>query len=106
MTKGVSNALIYTLSAHVVVLFALTRVQVSDQISASEQYAKIDFVDSELIKEAEQQKHADFQSVLDEKIANLRSNAQAETSSDAKSCLLYTSPSPRDQRGSRMPSSA
>ena len=25
---------------------------------------------------------------------------------DAKSCLLYTSPSPRDQRGSRMPSSA
>ena len=25
---------------------------------------------------------------------------------DAKPCLLYTSPSPRDQRGSRMPSSA
>ena len=25
---------------------------------------------------------------------------------DDKSCLLYTSPSPRDQRGSRMPSSA
>ena len=25
---------------------------------------------------------------------------------DAKICLLYTSPSPRDQRGSRMPSSA
>ena len=25
---------------------------------------------------------------------------------DIKSCLLYTSPSPRDQRGSRMPSSA
>ena len=25
---------------------------------------------------------------------------------EARSCLLYTSPSPRDQRGSRMPSSA
>ena len=25
---------------------------------------------------------------------------------DGKTCLLYTSPSPRDQRGSRMPSSA
>ena len=25
---------------------------------------------------------------------------------DLNSCLLYTSPSPRDQRGSRMPSSA
>ena len=27
-------------------------------------------------------------------------------SSDPHICLLYTSPSPRDQRGSRMPSSA
>ena len=26
--------------------------------------------------------------------------------SESKDCLLYTSPSPRDQRGSRMPSSA
>ena len=26
--------------------------------------------------------------------------------SEAQVCLLYTSPSPRDQRGSRMPSSA
>ena len=25
---------------------------------------------------------------------------------DCRNCLLYTSPSPRDQRGSRMPSSA
>ena len=25
---------------------------------------------------------------------------------EVKDCLLYTSPSPRDQRGSRMPSSA
>ena len=29
-----------------------------------------------------------------------------ESDDDANSCLLYTSPSPRDQRGSRMPSSA
>ena len=28
------------------------------------------------------------------------------TTFDGKDCLLYTSPSPRDQRGSRMPSSA
>ena len=31
---------------------------------------------------------------------------QALLSNDPNSCLLYTSPSPRDQRGSRMPSSA
>ena len=30
----------------------------------------------------------------------------SEIPDNAKSCLLYTSPSPRDQRGSRMPSSA
>ena len=28
------------------------------------------------------------------------------TTTNLASCLLYTSPSPRDQRGSRMPSSA
>ena len=33
-----------------------------------------------------------------------RSSARPKTK--GKSCLLYTSPSPRDQRGSRMPSSA
>ena len=35
--------------------------------------------------------------------------AQSKLESDARifdACLLYTSPSPRDQRGSRMPSSA
>ena len=30
----------------------------------------------------------------------------AETLDGPSACLLYTSPSPRDQRGSRMPSSA
>ena len=32
--------------------------------------------------------------------------SEQRTSTDPCSCLLYTSPSPRDQRGSRMPSSA
>ena len=33
-------------------------------------------------------------------------NALLELVSAYQACLLYTSPSPRDQRGSRMPSSA
>ena len=33
-------------------------------------------------------------------------DASAKEAWRAKGCLLYTSPSPRDQRGSRMPSSA
>ena len=35
-----------------------------------------------------------------------RGQANAEYRAERKDCLLYTSPSPRDQRGSRMPSSA
>ena len=31
---------------------------------------------------------------------------QSEHKDNHNNCLLYTSPSPRDQRGSRMPSSA
>ena len=36
----------------------------------------------------------------------LPNNATLTFSEDIACCLLYTSPSPRDQRGSRMPSSA
>ena len=48
---------------------------------------------------------ADF---IDGKWQNLRVEPYANLSLDpaTSSCLLYTSPSPRDQRGSRMPSSA
>ena len=58
-------------------------------------------------KEAEQLKN-------DEKFAEAIAKYQEALAIDetfvrghlALSCLLYTSPSPRDQRGSRMPSSA
>ena len=33
-------------------------------------------------------------------------NISEDNQDNNKNCLLYTSPSPRDQRGSRMPSSA
>ena len=36
----------------------------------------------------------------------LRDPSHCYIMSNVKNCLLYTSPSPRDQRGSRMPSSA
>ena len=38
--------------------------------------------------------------------ANLNGADYLKHKDDIQSCLLYTSPSPRDQRGSRMPSSA
>ena len=42
---------------------------------------------------------------LDDKIKKLNSS-RVYKKITPKGCLLYTSPSPRDQRGSRMPSSA
>ena len=40
------------------------------------------------------------------RLQNAERRAQLLTLADSEGCLLYTSPSPRDQRGSRMPSSA
>ena len=39
-------------------------------------------------------------------IEGLRDKCLGKIKNSPMSCLLYTSPSPRDQRGSRMPSSA
>ena len=54
-----------------------------------------DYVDVETIRE-------DIYDILHERA----SDAYEEYNRVNKFCLLYTSPSPRDQRGSRMPSSA
>ena len=46
------------------------------------------------------------QSLADEKDSSAKSRHPIENAVSLPTCLLYTSPSPRDQRGSRMPSSA
>ena len=43
-----------------------------------------------------------LETVSDKSVESIRQRLNAAL----KGCLLYTSPSPRDQRGSRMPSSA
>ena len=48
---------------------------------------------------------AELRSELRGEMAELRADLRTEMA-ELKTCLLYTSPSPRDQRGSRMPSSA
>ena len=44
--------------------------------------------------------------VVEPLVSHPRPGCPYHLSTDAAACLLYTSPSPRDQRGSRMPSSA
>ena len=50
--------------------------------------------------------HGHIFDMLDEMIKEGCSCNSFWTDGDPLTCLLYTSPSPRDQRGSRMPSSA
>ena len=58
--------------------------------------------DSESIKEKVAQEEAEDFYLLVSIYGSILKNAELLDNS----CLLYTSPSPRDQRGSRMPSSA
>ena len=48
----------------------------------------------------------DFRNTVIVMTSNLGSQAIQSMTERGETCLLYTSPSPRDQRGSRMPSSA
>ena len=76
---------------------------------AAPAFAANDYVEtsSDLELEAE----VEALNILDHEVLEKESRKEAlEKESEVKAlrsdCLLYTSPSPRDQRGSRMPSSA
>ena len=58
-----------------------------------------------LPKKATEEKFNELHNLVTEDFLQRVRSGQA-TTQDLKACLLYTSPSPRDQRGSRMPSSA
>ena len=65
----------------------------------------------ELIKLSQQLKEVNDHLVkknlqLSKENNKISKNLEVAKEGIAKICLLYTSPSPRDQRGSRMPSSA
>ena len=55
---------------------------------------------------AEKEKNGDDVVMLATGIVRKNGGEKEKNGDDGMSCLLYTSPSPRDQRGSRMPSSA
>ena len=57
-----------------------------------------DFEDHEFI--------SDFRQLIGDTLLTKKRHGQALSMLLEVNCLLYTSPSPRDQRGSRMPSSA
>ena len=80
------KAILYTLLIHVVVLGAMVWVPVSDEIPASETYTEVSMVDEEvMVAEPEQSFEAQLRASMEAKVANLRANAQAQTSSEAKS---------------------
>ena len=80
------KAILYTLLIHVVVLGAMVWVPVSDELPASETYTEVSMVDAEeVVAEPEQSFEAQLRASMEAKVANLRANAQAQTSSEAKS---------------------
>ena len=54
----------------------------------------------------EKEYHAEIRELLVNKYPEIVSQGFWDTGDTSKTCLLYTSPSPRDKRQSRMPSSA
>ena len=59
-----------------------------------------------IISPVEGLKEIEVYSVTGRKVMNTSTHKSTLNLSSFNTCLLYTSPSPRDQRGSRMPSSA
>ena len=88
MSPGVQKAVLYTLAVHAVALFILTQITVSDVPSASEQYADVEFFDPSDLPVPEESQPSDLQARINERIANLRADASAESSSDARSTGL------------------
>ena len=66
--------------------------------SDSEEAGHVSRAEQAMFKKDMANEVAQFQAVLQRTVDDI-----VDTT---RSCLLYTSPSPRDQRGSRMPSSA
>ena len=76
-----------------------------DAISTKDYYALAGYLQSSRRQEAFLDPHNKIKLALNEADA-VRKKIEDSSLTKFKDCLLYTSPSPRDQRGSRMPSSA
>ena len=66
----------------------------------------VDFFPEAFVAEACEKKGVKVVIKRFNKRVTFRANGMKSYSTVVGTCLLYTSPSPRDQRGSRMPSSA
>ena len=92
-----------------------TQSDASSKTSPSETVAPIEVTTvswEDLMPEGEDERletlYTEFYSNLEQQYKNDQTTLMGSQEYNAllSSCLLYTSPSPRDQRGSRMPSSA
>ena len=78
------QALVYTLIVHVIVLGVMLVWPVSETQPPSEVFAEVDMVD-ELFEEPSQSYEDALKQALQEKVANLRANAESALSEEAKS---------------------
>jgi TonB family protein len=79
------KALVYTLLAHALVLSTLVAIPVSEGVPASEQFAEIEFVDAREVVRDAQSYEEDLRARLNARVANLRADANARSSNEARS---------------------
>ncbi|MDA0728655.1 MAG: TonB family protein [Bacteroidetes bacterium] len=82
------RAVLYTLLAHVVVLGAMVWVPVSEGLSPSETYAEVWTVEEQPAPNSSQSYEDRMREAIAARVANLRADAQAQTSSEARSTQL------------------
>ena len=76
-------------------------------VGCGESYVSLDGTDADKAKGGcEHCEHCESGEDLADKEDDSKDSTKEVDAKNTGDCLLYTSPSPRDQRGSRMPSSA
>lgn len=87
------KALVYTLLAHAVVLATLVAIPVSEGVPGSEQFAEIGFVEAHDAVRESRSYEEEFRARLNARVANVRADAHAQSSTEARS----TSSDPRSE---------
>ena len=107
MAGGKANARQKMINLMYLVFIAMMAMNMSKEVLSAFGLMEAKFADSNVsAAEGNAGMLANLVTKAEEKPAEFRDAAAKANQISAISCLLYTSPSPRDQRGSRMPSSA
>ena len=87
-------------------IMGVNNVEINQHLSKQETVAPVADFDIDKMTLALDKEYTEYKAKIKTLLSYPAFTLQTIPEKDAYRCLLYTSPSPRDQRGSRMPSSA